>query len=269
MTFGPSKLRGISLALGIAVFAVASIEAPAVSAWDDDAKSEKSTKKKTKSYGASSAPVVVTHKNSKVTVKGDELDSKKRSWSVESKTVHQNALRQVQDSLRKVEERLARTEKPSEKVALQVARDGLMTALASLKQQARLEDEVQELQAVTDVTVVDALKDIELKELDLNHLRVDVIDELNDVRSDLADELGDVEMELGLDGEVRALRINSLKDANAILDELESEQLKALRLVQEELDRARMNLEKKLAKQKAKEKTEEQKCNAQKSADHQ
>ena len=109
----------------------------------------------------------------------------------------------------------------------EVARDGLLAALEGLKQQERIAGAVVEATSETDISVIDALRHIEHQEQDLNLMRADVVEELNGVRSELAEALGDVEMEIGLDGEIRTLRIESLKNANATLDELEAEQLKS------------------------------------------
>lgn len=251
MAIKSRKLISVSLVLGVLLFAAAPMVAVSAFAQDDNSQSEKS-KKKSKSYGASSAPVVETHTSSKVTLHEGKTEKKTRVWNVQSKTAHQAALKQVTASLLKVEKRLAKADSTSERAALETARDGLLAALEGLKHQAHLAGEVVELKTGTDITVIDALKHIEHQQHDLDTMRADVIDELNGVREELADALGDVELEIGLDGEVRALRIESLKNATTTLNELEAEQLKALKLAEEKLKRARIELEKKLAKEKGK-----------------
>ena len=117
MTLKLGKWRIVSLALGILLFGSSRPTATvSVAALDDDKKTEKKSKKKSKSYGASSAPIVESRTSSKVTV-GDAR-KQNRVWSVKSKNAHQAALKQVTDSLDKVEAKLATSDNAPERAAL-------------------------------------------------------------------------------------------------------------------------------------------------------
>jgi hypothetical protein len=256
----------IALATGcvLCAFVVTPATSASLHSHDDEKPVEEKSKKKTKRIkvvrsgvrvdaDASNQSTVVIERDGKQFLhKYASENSNYKVWISKSGEAQAKALVEAKESLEKVEARLKKSRKSSEKDALRLAREALKVAIEGLEQPLRIEQSAVELlRDGQQLQAADQLSILQHQENDLNRMRVDALEELAGVRAELADALGDVEMEIGLDGEIKALRIQSLKRAAGTVEELEAEHLAALKKAELELRLEREMLEKRMAKRRA------------------
>lgn len=157
------------------------------------------------------------------------------------------ALMKAKSALAEVTERLQKARSKSEKQALVAAQKGLEAAIVSLEER-RLRHVIVapsrvEIAAIEAEAMAEALADLEESELELSVMRVELKDDIEDARRDIEEALGDLELELDIDGDIRTLRIESLKSAQLSLEEMEKHHLKALKQAEEDIKRERARLE--------------------------
>ncbi len=232
-----------SVALALSLSFVAStfvVSSQPLLAYGGDEKAAKEQKKRTISVTSSSGH-------------GDASTSSVRI--VRHVAKNKEAIEQAKDALGDVMERLQRAESDAERSALEAARDGLETAIESLERQrvnhivvgpSELEMANIEIEALTD-----ALADMSEHQRDLHGMRQDLHEEIEEARREIADALGDVEMELDLDGDLRTIRIQSLRAAETSLEDYEERHLEALKRAEADLKRERERLERRLEKRQA------------------
>jgi hypothetical protein len=163
---------------------------------------------------------------------------------------HKEALEDARRALADVNRRLESVGSTDERRALEAARAGLETAIESLERQRTSRIVVSSGQVDVGQVEAEALDNTLLvlteRERQLYGMRTDLQDELEAARRDIAEALGDAELELGLDGELRTIRIRSLRAAEVSLDGYEASRLEAIRQAEEKLRREREELERRL-----------------------
>lgn len=171
---------------------------------------------------------------------------------------NREAIEQAKAALGDVMERLQRADSDEERRALEAAREGLETAIESLERQ-RVNHIVVgpsqvELRHIEAEALEDALAEMSEQQQDLYGMRRDLQQEIEEARREIADALGDVEMELDLDGDLRTLRIQSLRAAETSLEDYEERHLQAIKRAEADLKRERERLERRLEKRRAEQK---------------
>lgn len=171
-------------------------------------------------------------------------------FELKSDKEHQKALEKAQAALEAVNERLKKA-KRAEKKALESARDGLMTAIEALEARRSHAPQVFGWHSGQSVPFGEVFRDFELgRDGDLRSMRVEVLDDFAGFRKKFSDALEGFEIEIDPDGDILALRLDSLKRAEEALDGLDEERLEALKRAEESLRKAREKLEKHLKDKK-------------------
>jgi len=216
-------------------------------------KVEKKKKRTIKVVRSGSAPVVVADGDRRIVI-----SSKHRNRHVEvihGDDEYEEAIEEAEEALEDVRERLEKVKRKEDKKALKAAEKGLETALELLKARrghvmaaAPMHWKMAEIESDA---LREALKEIEIKQGDISRLRIELKGDLAEAREELEDALGELDIEIDLDGEVHALHLESLRDAERSMEGFEERHLEALKRAEEELKRERERLEKRLEKKKA------------------
>ncbi len=168
---------------------------------------------------------------------------------------HKEALKEAKAALAEVSERLAKAKNKSEKQALKAAQRGLQAAIVSLEERRMRHVIVApsrvEIARIESDAMADALEHLADREVELTEMRVDLKGDIAEARREIEEALGDLELELDLDGDVRTLRIESLKSAELSLEEMEKHHLEALKRAEEDIKRERERLEERLREREA------------------
>lgn len=249
MRMTPKLMRRFLIVAGLSVSSLALAgTSSAMIAADDDEKVEKEEKKEKRTIRvirSGDRPVTVIKRG----------DHKIIAHSAEARLEEQErALAEATAALAEVSKRLEKSRSKSEKAALKAAQKGLMAAIEALEERrtrhvvmgpsrveiARIEAEAME----------DALKELEVREGELTTMRIELKDELAEAREEIEEALGELDIELDMDGDIRALRLKSLKTAEVSLEEMEKEHLEALKRAEKEIKRERERLEERLKERK-------------------
>lgn len=251
MNISKSKMRHFLIAAGLTVstFAIAGSGSAMIAHGGDDEKVEKAEKKEKRRIRivkSGGEPVTVVGTGGRTVIAtshglaGFEKERKE-------------ALEKAQAALGEVTERLKKARNKSEKQALKAAEAGLRAAIESLESQhvrtviAPSRVEIAKIEADA---MVEALEHLHDRESEIYSMRIELKEELAEAREEIAEALGDIDLEIDLDGEVRTLRIESLRSAERSLEVMEQEQLEALRRAEEEIKRERVRIEERIERRK-------------------
>jgi len=254
MQFGKSPSWIALAVVGVSLTAGAALSTAVAAAYMSEDKKiqdeKKLEKKKTIKVISSGKPIIIERKKGRYTVGGHDhesddqsrrhehvhdgvrtyryiIDGKHHSDAEDDSYAH--GLARIEEALEQVNTRLKKTKRKSERRVLEAARDGLTTAIDTLKAQNRSVYRV------------------------FGHSRghggshVEILDE---VRGSLAEVLGDVELEIDLDGDPRRLRIESFLHGRHEMEGTEEERLEAIKRAEKELQKARERLERRLTEKK-------------------
>ncbi len=168
---------------------------------------------------------------------------------------HKLALKEAKAALAEVSERLAKAKSKKEKQALKAAQRGLEAAIVSLEERRMRHVIVApsrvEIAKIESAAMAEALADLADSELELSEMRVELKGDIADARREIEEALGDLELELDIDGDIRTLRIESLRSAELSLEEMEKHHLEALKRAEEDIKRERARLEERLREREA------------------
>lgn len=258
-----SNWRKLALFAGLSVSAVAIAgTSHALIAVGDDGvkaketeKAEKSEKRRIRVVRSGDGPVTVVGSHGKTVVHtgihGADYDD----------GAFEEALEEAQDALSDVVARLKKTKNKDERLALEAAKRGLMTAIETLEtrrvRHIAMGPSRIEIAAIEADALRGALKQLEIQQGELSSMRFDLKGELEDAREEIEEALGELELELDLDGDIRALRFEALQSAGKSLDEMERDHLDALKRAEEDIRRERERLEQRLREREAKLKEQE------------
>lgn len=208
-------------------------------------KEEKKKKRKIRVVRSGDTVIVDKNSNRKIIAKSGHVKMGER---------HKEALQKAKQALEEVNVRLGKTDNSNEKAALEAARAGLEVAIQSLEQSSIrhvLIGPGHVRMAELDSKVLhEAIKDLEIREGEIATMRLDMKGDLAEARAEIEDALGEVELEIDLDGDLRTIRIESLKAAELSLEGMEQRHLDALLRAEEGIKRERERLEKRLQRRK-------------------
>lgn len=172
------------------------------------------------------------------------------------------AVEKAQSALAEVNKRLAKARNKSEKQALKAAAAGLKAAIKSLEsQQVRqtlIGPSSVEIARIESDAMADALEELEGKEHEIRSMRIELKDQLAEAREEIAEALGDLDLEIDMDGDVRVLRLETLRSAERSIEAMEEEQLEALRRAEKEIKRERARLEERMKRRQQETEDKEQ-----------
>lgn len=260
-----NKLAKAAIAVAGVSFAsmvIAGASGAANISWQDDDKmvvkeeKDKKSKRTVRVIQSGKPSIVVGSTSPHIEHKADK-DVEHRGTRSYSFTIHDDkhdkAVEKIKKSLKKVKAQLKKAKTKSAKESLEMAEEALKTSLKALQQSRAAQVHSFAFSGDHRERLADALKDVEIYQGDIQSMRVEVLDELGSVREALRQALGDVELEIDLDGELRSLRIDSIRRAEDRLEGMEEEHLEALRRAEEDLRRAREKLQKRMAEKQAEE----------------
>ncbi|NVJ97636.1 MAG: hypothetical protein HWE25_05760 [Alphaproteobacteria bacterium] len=249
MTASRKMIRKLSVVAclsvcGIAVATTGSASANSF-AHDEDAKAEKTEKRRVRVVKSGEEPVTVVGANGRTVIASSQ-------GLVEYAKEHKEALEKAAKALNEVTARLGKSKSKGEKAALEAAKAGLEAAILSLENQ-RVRDSFTphtkvEIARIEADSVAGALKALQDREHEIRSMRGNLKEELAEAREEIAEALGDLDLELDLDGDVRVLRLESLHSAKRSLELMEEEQLEALKRAEEEIKRERARIEERMKK---------------------
>jgi|GEM_PF-1716126 len=249
MWMTPKQMRRAAFVAGMAVssLAIAGAGKAMVALGGDDEKAEQSEKaeknKRTIRVVKSGDSTVVVERKGHRTVLAT---SDRAAFEKEQ----QEALKEARTALNEVMERLMKAKEKKEVKALQAAQKGLEAAIISLEERRMRHVIVGpsrvEIAKIESEAMAEALEDLEEREVELSEMRVDLKGDIAEARREIEEALGELELELDLDGNVRTLRIESLKSAQLSLEEMEKHHLQALKQAEADIKRERERLEARL-----------------------
>ncbi|NVJ70272.1 MAG: hypothetical protein HWE08_07965 [Alphaproteobacteria bacterium] len=250
MRMTPKLMRRFLIVAGLSVSSLALAgTSSAMIAADDDEKVEKEEKKEKRTIRvirSGDRPVTVIKRGDHKIIAHSAVEARLEE--------QERARAEATAALAEVSKRLEKSRSKSEKAALKAAQKGLMAAIEALEERrtrhvvmgpsrveiARIEAEAME----------HALKELEIREGELTTMRIELKDELAEAREEIEEALGELDIELDMDGDIRALRLKSLKTAEVSLEEMEKEHLEALKRAEKEIKRERERLEERLKERK-------------------
>ncbi|WP_286828447.1 MULTISPECIES: hypothetical protein [Kordiimonas] len=254
MWMTPKQKRRAAAALGIAasslVIAGASHAMIAMAGGDEQTEqAEKAEKnKRTIRVVRSGDSKVEVHKKGHRTVLAT---SDRKAFEKEQ----QEALEKARAALNEVTERLMKAKSKSEVQALKAAQKGLEAAIISLEERRMRHVIVApsriEIARIESEAMAEALTDLSESEAELSEMRIELKDEIAEARREIEEALGDLELELDIDGDIRTLRIESLKSAQLSLEEMEKHHLEALKQAEADIKRERERIEQRLREREA------------------
>ena len=262
-----SLLHKTILALSVSMFAVAAVPMAASAFADKDTKENAKEVKKQRVIKVLKPGKTLSEEKRIFVVKGVDKDSKGRIIVSNSHIPAQmdkhrleqieKAKHSIEKSKMKIEKKLSQADSEEERYALEIALESLESARASLDEQShfivKFNGETDALGHHHMVELTEALKGVEINQLELEDVRIELIEELSEAKDELREALDDIELEINIDehGEVHELRIKALKEAKKNLEGMEERHLEAIKQAEESLKRTRAELERKLAEKKA------------------
>ena len=240
-------LTGIMLIAGALLMGAPAMADENMTALQEKSESETADKEKTKD-SKKGRPIVARDKGGASIV----LDSRSVPANIVIYELQEQkkALLTIERALEDIRHKEKKAETEREKLALESAREGLEAAREAVQERAEhiveLRTHHAELRADFSDDLRGAIDDVVENQAELDEMRLDLSSELSEARREIAEAIGDVEMDIDLDGEVREIRLRSLRQSERSISEMERQHLRALRQAEAELRRTRQLLEKKL-----------------------
>lgn len=260
MWMTPHQIRRAAFVAGMAVssLALAGASHAMMAMGGDDEKAEQAEKAEKKKrtirvVRSGDSKVVVDRKGHRTVIATSDREAFEKK--------HKQALKEAKEALAEVTERLGKAKSKKEKQALKAAQKGLEAAIVSLEERRMRHVIVApsriEIAKIESEAMADALADLADSELELSEMRVELKGDIAEARREIEEALGDLELELDIDGDIRTLRIESLKSAELSLEEMEKHHLEALKRAEEDIKRERARLEERMREREAEAKKKE------------